>query len=153
MYFLLQMVRWPGWCCGSRRVSVTGTTSCRSRSVWHKCDTSVTSYYVDVSGEGGEGPGDAEHGAVLGQEGRGGGRPAGAQHRGVAGIDIYTRISTRISTDISTVLQYLHCVGGKARPLGRGEASQCGQRGQTPAPLPAQALQAAVWVDTLDTTE
>ena len=71
--------------------------------VWHKCDTSVTSYYVDVSGEGGEGPGDAEHGAVLGQEGRGGGRPAGAQHRGVAGIDIYTRISTRISTH-----RYLH---------------------------------------------
>ena len=52
----------------------------------------MTSYYVDVSGEGGEGPGDAEHGAVLGQEGRGGGRPAGAQHRGVAGIDIYIDI-------------------------------------------------------------
>ena len=61
-----------------------------------QCDTSVTSYYVDVSGEGGEGPGDAEHGAVLGQEGRGGGRPAGAQHRGVAGIDIYIDIYTDI---------------------------------------------------------
>ena len=102
----------------------------------------MTSYYVDVSGEGGEGPGDAEHGAVLGQEGRGGGRPAGAQHRGVAGIDIY--IHRYLHGYLQIYLQYLHCVGGKARPLGRGEASQCGQRGQTPAPLPAQALQAAV---------